>query len=59
LQVSAFDWRAAEVVRGGDATGAGHLVHMPTHLDIQVGNYEQAMRCNVLGYKADLALLAH
>jgi hypothetical protein len=37
--VSAFDWAAAEVVRSSDATAAGHLVHMPTHLDIQVRNY--------------------
>lgn len=56
--VDDFDWRAAEVVRNCDATGAGHLVHMPTHLDIQVGNYAEAMRCNTIGYKADLVLHA-
>ena len=54
--VGAFDWAAAEVVRKCDATAAGHLVHMPTHLDIQVGEYARAMNCNVLGYQADLAL---
>lgn len=51
-----FDWAAAEHVRASDATGAGHLIHMPTHLDIQVGNYTEAIRCNILGYEADLAL---
>ena len=34
--VEAFDWPSAEVVRATDATAAGHLLHMPTHLDIQV-----------------------
>ena len=52
----AFDWAAAEAVRAFDATGCGHLVHMPTHLDFQVGKYAEAVRCNVLGYEADLAL---
>ena len=56
--VDAFDWAAAEVVRSSDATGAGHLIHMPTHLDIQVGAYERAMQCNIRGYQADLALYA-
>ena len=56
--VAAFDWAAAEAVRGSDATAAGHLVHMPTHLDIQAGAYATAVRCNVLGYEADLATYA-
>jgi len=56
--VDAFDWRAAEVLRASDATGAGHLVHMPTHLYIQVGRYIEAMRCNMMGYRSDLTLAA-
>ena len=56
--VAAFDWAAAEAVRNSDATAAGHLVHMPTHLDIQAGAYATAVRCNVLGYEADLATYA-
>ena len=54
--VSAFDWDAAEHVRSHDALGAGHLVHMPTHLDFQVGAYAEAVRCNVKAYEADLKL---
>ena len=36
--VAAFDWRAAEALRATDAIDCGHLLHMPTHLDIQVGD---------------------
>ncbi|HJQ23297.1 MAG TPA: tetratricopeptide repeat protein [Blastocatellia bacterium] len=32
---------------------AGHLVHMPAHIDIRVGNYEAAARANVYGAQAD------
>ena len=41
---SAFDWAAAEALRATDATAVGHLLHMPTHLDIQVGEYERGTR---------------
>ncbi|MFL6275923.1 MAG: hypothetical protein ACJ74G_12110 [Blastocatellia bacterium] len=32
---------------------AGHLVHMPAHIDIRTGNYEAAARANVYGAEAD------
>src|SRR5689334_9773211 len=32
---------------------AGHLVHMPAHIDIRTGNYEAAARANVYGAQAD------
>ncbi|KAL1526830.1 hypothetical protein AB1Y20_015522 [Prymnesium parvum] len=53
-----FDWQSAELVRGTDAVDCGHLVHMPSHLDIQVGDYQRAMEGNVLAYQADLRLHA-
>ena len=54
-----FNWPAAEAVRSTDAKIAGHLLHMPTHLDFQVGEYKKAMDWNVLGYKADLEIVAN
>lgn len=35
-----------------------HLLHMPTHLDIQVGAYGPAMLWNVIAYKADQRIMA-
>src|SRR5947209_14020979 len=32
---------------------AGHLVHMPAHIDIRTGNYEAAARANVYAAEAD------
>jgi tetratricopeptide (TPR) repeat protein len=32
---------------------AGHLVHMPAHIDIRTGNYEAAARANVYAAQAD------
>ncbi len=32
---------------------AGHLVHMPTHIDVLVGDYESCMEYNCLAIKAD------
>ena len=54
-QVSAFNWAAAEALRATDATAVGHLLHMPTHLDIQVGDYSRAITCNERAIEADLA----
>ena len=34
--VDAFDWHAANVLRRSGVE-AGHLIHMPTHLDVQAG----------------------
>ncbi len=33
---------------------AGHLVHMPTHIDIQCGEYRDALHWNQKGIEADL-----
>ncbi|HMO66467.1 MAG TPA: hypothetical protein PKE47_14805, partial [Verrucomicrobiota bacterium] len=35
------------------APGAGHLVHMPAHIYMRVGRYEDAVTANVLAVKAD------
>ena len=35
--------------------GAGHLVHMPAHIDMRLGHYEQAARANERGIEADRA----
>jgi tetratricopeptide (TPR) repeat protein len=35
--------------------GAGHLVHMPAHIDMRLGHYEAAARANERGIEADLA----
>ncbi len=37
----------------GMATGAGHLVHMPGHIYMRVGDYEAAAGSNALAVKAD------
>ena len=44
--------RAADQLRGL-APSAGHLVHMPSHIWIQLGRYEEAEEANVLAAKAD------
>lgn len=38
--------------------GAGHLVHMPSHIDIRLGHYEEAIAANQRGVKADLEFVA-
>jgi len=35
---------------------AGHLIHMPTHIDIQCGEYHDALRWNQKGIEADLKI---
>jgi len=37
----------------GLAPGAGHLVHMPSHIYIQTGRYRDAMEVNILASQAD------
>ena len=56
--VGDFDWASANALRATDAVDAGHLLHMPSHLDIQVGEYERAMAANVAAVAADLRQLA-
>jgi len=38
--------------------GAGHLVHMPAHIDMRTGNYTGAVEANANGVKADEAYFA-
>jgi tetratricopeptide (TPR) repeat protein len=40
------------------APAAGHLVHMPAHVFMRVGRYEDAAECNRRGIAADLAIVA-
>lgn len=35
--------------------GAGHLVHMPSHIDIRVGQYDEAIKANQRAIVADTA----
>src|SRR5262249_11357108 len=35
--------------------GAGHLVHMPAHIYLRVGDYGEAVRCNERAVAADEA----
>lgn len=39
------------------APGVGHLVHMPSHIDIWVGNYQAAIEANQKAIAADNAFL--
>jgi tetratricopeptide (TPR) repeat protein len=43
---------AANVLRNR-MPGAGHLVHMPSHIDIRLGNYEDAIIANQKAISAD------
>ena len=44
--------RAADRLRGL-VPGAGHLVHMPSHIDIRLGHYQDAILANQRGIEAD------
>jgi hypothetical protein len=37
--------------------GAGHLVHMPTHIDVLVGNYQEVIEANQRAIAADKVFL--
>jgi tetratricopeptide (TPR) repeat protein len=37
--------------------GAGHLVHMPAHIDIRLGHYDNAIKANQKAIEADLAYI--
>jgi len=43
---------AANVLRDR-VPGAGHLVHMPSHIDIRLGHYDDAIRANQKGVEVD------
>lgn len=45
---------AAELLRGR-VPGAGHLAHMPSHIDVRVGQWEEAVLANQRAVAADLA----
>jgi tetratricopeptide (TPR) repeat protein len=40
-------------------TGAGHLVHMPSHIYMRVGQYADAVTANELAVKADRSYIRH
>lgn len=44
---------------GGFAPQAGHLVHMPAHIYMRVGQYHDAEAANILATKADRAYIQH
>jgi len=56
-KVEDFDWDAANALRYSETHEIGHLLHMPTHLDIQSGDYKNAIDWNIKGYNADLKLI--
>jgi len=47
---------AADVLRDV-APGAGHLVHMPSHIDVLLGNYDAAIKANQKAIAADAKFL--
>ena len=47
--------RAADCLRELVPDG-GHLIHMPTHIDIQCGEYRDALHWNLKGIEADLKI---
>ncbi|MDC3310578.1 hypothetical protein OAV45_04035 [Candidatus Poseidoniales archaeon] len=55
LELSPFPERAlpaADVLRTA-MPGLGHLVHMPSHIDAWVGQWKEAMECNIAAVEAD------
>ena len=55
LELSPYPERAlpaADVLRTL-MPGCGHLVHMPSHIDAWVGQWKEAMDCNIAAVKAD------
>ncbi|MBD38610.1 MAG: hypothetical protein CMB10_06350 [Euryarchaeota archaeon] len=55
LELSPFPERAlpaADVLRTL-MPGCGHLVHMPSHIDAWVGQWKEAMDCNIAAVEAD------
>jgi hypothetical protein len=48
---------SADALRNAFA-GSGHLLHMPSHIDMRVGQYTQAMAANQRSIAADLRYMA-
>ena len=49
---------ARDVIRGGVIPDSGHLIHMASHIDVQLGEYETTIDCNLRAVQADLRLKA-
>ena len=61
LELSPYPERAlpaADVLRSL-MPGYGHLVHMPSHIDAWVGQWKEAIECNIAAVAADDAYVAH
>lgn len=39
--------------------GLGHLVHMPSHIDVRIGNYDQMLRSNMQAIEADQSYVSN
>ena len=35
---------------------AGHLIHMPSHIDVLLGEYDACVRSNLVAIKADMLI---
>ncbi|KAI9001777.1 TPR domain-containing protein [Hyaloraphidium curvatum] len=49
----------AQWMRTATVGGAGHLLHMPSHLDVLTGRYKEAVDANILAWEADQRFLKH
>ncbi len=49
---------ARDCIRGGIIPDSGHLIHMASHIDVQLGEYERTIRCNMEAVQADLKFKA-
>lgn len=49
----------AEWMRTATRGGAGHLLHMPSHLDVLTGRYKEGVRANEEAWVADQRFLKH
>ena len=38
---------------------AGHLIHMPTHIDVLLGEYDACVRSNLVAIRADMFTMRH
>lgn len=45
---------ARDCIRSGVIPDSGHLIHMASHIDVQLGEYERTIRCNMEAVQADL-----
>ena len=49
---------ARDCIRDGVIPDSGHLIHMASHIDVQLGEYERTIRCNMEAVQADLKFKA-